>query len=851
MKLLTVPGLALFCVIVAMAASADIMPGVEWHVANATRIEIVRADDARRVRVTEVLKGVDLEPGFILPAGNLQPGQSAVALFPYQYPGKPEYTPMSVWPMDADGNVHTHDVPAESETGFGLRSDDFHVKLDFIKNAIAASSPEEAGLNSQVLEAIQGGEQFRRLERSNPRRAAYVRLVVAVLELSASPSSSNSRARWPAVPDDLRAPSDAFPQRLIDALQKNDMRSFAPAYAAWLDSGVRRDREIHQATLLDPAIVRDSNLQGAIGGNAYLPPAPRLRPDIVLNPNIPAEDRMKAIALFAQIRNYDRFNREREAARALLASFPGDSEVLRSAAFWELRDVNVNTPGRAALQRLAENDGVKTQRFLLALCVNQYLDDDLLDVARIEIQAGRQVFTDGLSAYESSHNDRTAQWIRRFLPGGRKAPVQERRLGLMPPEYSQMTRLKLTTSDDGLHVALATRRGGKAVMFCDGREGRAYDDIAGNLAVFGPGGKRFEYVARKGGKFVMVIDDQEGPEYDEILVKGPPFSANDSLTAYVARTGSKEAVVVNNQEQMEFDTICNGWVNFSSDGNHYAYVARQNGRFVALVDGRQTMEFSGSELGGTVLSADGRHAGYSARKVNRWSVIVDGKEGPAFDYVYGPYFSADGRRWACIGQNSNAFRIVVDGKEGPRYAGLMAGSPFGGPDGKLVAYWATTSTPSGTKEVIVVNGKESAEHDEVGSPVISPNGKRLACVGCYGRLLPASASIKGMASKINASVMLDGVEGPHYDGIVSGPIFSPDSRRLAYVARKTLMDGKPVDCVVVDGKEGRAYERVSEFLSAIVFSPDSRRLGYIAWRGGKRLVVVDETEGQEYRQRRH
>jgi len=97
------------------------------------------------------------------------------------------------------------------------------------------------------------------------------------------------------------------------------------------------------------------------------------------------------------------------------------------------------------------------------------------------------------------------------------------------------------------------------------------------------------------------------------------------------------------------------------------------------------------------------------------------------------------------------------------------------------------------------------------------------------------------------------------------PVFSPDSRRVAYEARR-----KDRQFVVVDGAEGKEFEPLepgngSVFSSAYsldllldsfssydwidprpVFSPDSKRLAHVLKRGTKLAAVVDGEEGEEY-----
>jgi HEAT repeat protein len=436
--------------------------------------------------VKDVLKGVDTAQEVLLPQGSLKPGQAALILLQYEPPAdyepdlqsSPEVQPVIlVWPMDSAGKLDTHGIPGQSRSGRFLPADTSGINSDLIKKDIATSSPEEVGLYHQVLDAWLFPNKFQMLSRQGAKRATYVRLVIAILDVNRDvsslaqllesqdslvrsaalqrlealtgttvptpqnesrrslrewsqtwathPAASASPLRWPPVPADLKAPPDAFPKPLVQALQDEDAGKFSKAFADWLDSGVMRDREIEYASILDRDIVQGSNLAGATGLRAYLPPAPRLRPDIIFNRGIPAVERIKAIALFALIIHYNRFAHERAEANARVASAAIDSDILRRAAFWELRDANTNTAGRIALKRLVQDDADEsTQRFLLGLCLNFHLDDDALDVARAEIRAKHQTVDDGLFAYLTTHRDDKAQWIARlFCQEGQKQVV--------------------------------------------------------------------------------------------------------------------------------------------------------------------------------------------------------------------------------------------------------------------------------------------------------------------------------------------------------------------------------------------------------------------------------------------
>ena len=111
-------------------------------------------------------------------------------------------------------------------------------------------------------------------------------------------------------------------------------------------------------------------------------------------------------------------------------------------------------------------------------------------------------------------------------------------------------------------------------------------------------------------------------------------------------------------------------------------------------------------------------------------------------------------------------------------------------------------------------------------PLFSPDSRRLAYVAGIGK---------------NECVVVDGRLGKRYKLIEENTfVFSPDSRRLAYAARS----GKKMT-VVVNGLEGDHYDSVGT--GSLTFSPDSRRIAYGAGIGEEQFVVIDEHAGKKYR----
>jgi Tol biopolymer transport system component len=92
-----------------------------------------------------------------------------------------------------------------------------------------------------------------------------------------------------------------------------------------------------------------------------------------------------------------------------------------------------------------------------------------------------------------------------------------------------------------------------------------------------------------------------------------------------------------------------------------------------------------------------------------------------------------------------------------------------------------------------------------------------------------------MDSPNGIRVVVDGIPGPHYDSIASGSnaiVFSPDGKRIAYVAKKK---GKSVP--VVDGKEGPEFDDIGD--GSVAFSPDSQHIAYAGPIGGSWFIGLD------------
>lgn len=140
------------------------------------------------------------------------------------------------------------------------------------------------------------------------------------------------------------------------------------------------------------------------------------------------------------------------------------------------------------------------------------------------------------------------------------------------------------------------------------------------------------------------------------------------------------------------------------------------------------------------------------------------------------------------------------------------------------------------KWVVVVDGTVQMTYAkvDVDSPVFSPDSRHVA----YG------AKISDSGWRIIRNDIIG--EGKNYDRI-GQPTFSPDSKHLAYVAVRVDYTIKEYFLsLVVDEKQGKEYK--NSIVGDITFSPDSKHIAYLVMLMSSKewFVVLDGTEGTRY-----
>jgi uncharacterized protein (TIGR03067 family) len=390
--------------------------------------------------------------------------------------------------------------------------------------------------------------------------------------------------------------------------------------------------------------------------------------------------------------------------------------------------------------------------------------------------------------------------------------------------------LRYLLSPDAKRLAYEVVNGGRSTLVLDGKAEKSYDEIVSRdrepCWAFSGDSRHFAYSAREGGRYHLVLDGKVSSPFRE-LRDVPFFSCDNSRAACRANREDRWCFVV-----------------LSAEGETLFGVPPEEDRFVD-----EKTEF---------LTADQRHFGYQAEvKVYRGdrnakkmkphcNLVFDGKDNPPYDRIGNFAVSRSGAHYQYVGEDreSNIEIAVVDGKEVEswRHITMLRLSPDGMHYalGKYMELRGPQYNGYVQGQAVVRDGRPLGFYNSFECPEdfqpFSPDSQHFA--------LP----VKFMANTRERSgrgggrdqygVVNDGKNSAVFQDLVQNLTFSPNGARLAF---QTALDSREGDrkVVVVDGKTSYRYTEVGSPL----FSPDSRRVAFWAKRHDKELIVVDGVEG--------
>lgn len=313
-----------------------------------------------------------------------------------------------------------------------------------------------------------------------------------------------------------------------------------------------------------------------------------------------------------------------------------------------------------------------------------------------------------------------------IAPDLRKAflVVDDRKLGLefdwvsTPPVFSA----------DGTSVAYKAGQGAESVIVLNGRSGERFDWV-GN-PVFSHDGLTLAYAAKSGEQCCVVVGRQKGDYFD--AVGNPHFGRNPDFVAYKAERADRMLMVVKGRQSSEYDYVSDPTV--SPDGERIAYLAAMNTesgekRYHLIIadEVRDVISTPYDDVGEVIFSHDGTRVAYvvgeGAYRIRKYRVVSGDKTFREYDGIIGLVFGPGGEQIAYLAQNRDrSFIMVGDRKLAVPGDGNAWGPPSFSPDGKTIAYMARTK---GGVYMVAANAK-SEVFDNIYLSIFSPDSRKIA-----------------------------------------------------------------------------------------------------------------------------
>ena len=202
-------------------------------------------------------------------------------------------------------------------------------------------------------------------------------------------------------------------------------------------------------------------------------------------------------------------------------------------------------------------------------------------------------------------------------------------------------------------------------------------------------------------------------------------------------------------------------------------------------------------------SADASAAALLTLDGRKQAVFWNGSKGEIYQEILAVWVSPKGEHCGYYASKGKDYYVVIDGKEFGKYADLADSITFS-PDDNHYLFWALRQREFSQSVQVVVDGKKK-DYDmllRTDPELFSPDGSRVAYFARNGKkFIP----------------VVDGEQQGPYEYTGLGPIWSPDSKYLAYIGSR-----KDTVCVVINGQEQKGYTSVT----SLEFSPDGAEYAY-------------------------
>jgi hypothetical protein len=329
-----------------------------------------------------------------------------------------------------------------------------------------------------------------------------------------------------------------------------------------------------------------------------------------------------------------------------------------------------------------------------------------------------------------------------------------------------------------------------------------------------------------------VTTDDLGPVPDAKQIAYVAMSPNCSHFAMVSKLRGKAELYIDGKATAAADEI--PFVLYAPDSKTMAYIAVTSGHVSVVRDGAAGQSYDEVPHDSLRFSSDGQHLYYAGRRGAKWYAALDGKEYAAnSEQPEQVMFSGDSQHLLYVIADDDGRRVVTDGVQGDLQWDIK--NLTASRDGFHVVYAVQGDSFGWTA---VFDGKPSGrEFAGIEHICLSPDGTHLAYVGIVTVVPTAEA---------RQEVVIDDNAGPAYYEILAGPIYSPDSRHIAYGARRVQgadglgMYARPLfrdseELQIVDGTPTPSYPIVK-----LLYSTGGVRVAgtYLAYPGAPSPFIV-------------